>query len=96
MRHVKTLSTQQAFPFKRYAVLTSSHSVAPTLPYSPALQLANTRLLLGLNPSIDDMTLLALQSSVPSPTNCCLYSILFLFLTILDHFMKSFGQLHQY
>lgn len=31
--------------------LTSNHSVAPTLPYSPALQLANTRLLLGLKPS---------------------------------------------
>lgn len=34
------------------AFLTSNHSVAPTLPYSPALQLANTILLLGLNPSI--------------------------------------------
>lgn len=34
------------------ANLTSNHSVAPTLPYSPALQLANKMLLLGLNPSV--------------------------------------------
>lgn len=32
--------------------LTSNHSVAPTLPYSPALQLANTMLLLGLKPPV--------------------------------------------
>lgn len=38
--------------FIKCASLTSSHSVAPTLPYSPALQLANTMLLLGLNPSV--------------------------------------------
>ena len=35
--------------FRRLVVLTSNHSVAPTFPYSPALQLANTMLLLGLN-----------------------------------------------
>lgn len=33
------------------AINTSSHSVAPTAPKSPALQLAKTMLLLGLNPS---------------------------------------------
>lgn len=36
---------------KKHAKLTSNHSVAPTLPYSPALQLAKTILLLGVNPS---------------------------------------------
>lgn len=33
------------------ASLTSNHSVAPTLPYSPPLQLAKIMLLRGLNPS---------------------------------------------
>lgn len=43
--------------YKTYhAILTSNHSVAPTLPYSPALQLANTMLLLGLNPSVKGIT----------------------------------------
>lgn len=41
-------------PYKIDLALTSNHSVAPTAPYSPALQLANTRLLLGLNPSEEE------------------------------------------
>lgn len=36
---------------KSVLILTSSHSVEPMLPKSPPLQLANTMLLLGLNPS---------------------------------------------
>lgn len=48
--HINAQRRLPAHTFISHSVLTSSHSVAPTLPYSPALQLANTRLLLGLNP----------------------------------------------
>lgn len=79
---------------KKHAKLTSNHSVAPTLPYSPALQLAKTILLLGLNPSDNSVkphhhllvTQVKLQSELWHDV----------FVTFLHHFSNGLGQFHQY